>query len=443
MAPCPPDPFRLRSPATFALGAGSAFLLAVALCHGAAPKPSGGRPVFVPVPVVPRSKPIAPRPKPNSSKAAAPRAKTKLKSASVGSKPASVGSKAAASAPVIGPTLALDMIPDPFTPSVKVYLQSGLPQPQTVRVTLSNGENFLGAPHRVQTAALPPGGRVMVRFPLPGAAMAPDSRYAFTAEAEVTPPVTPPPATPPAAAAPSPASPATDAASPASPARVGAASITTRVRTTRLLSFFRMERTFAKPAMDGTMSGWLNASMILVNIPGRPPGSTQGWGGSADKTATARFQWDPQFLYLMVRCTDNVTRPAPSPADPNGDRVRLALSPTASHLPGAPWVEVDLIPLQSGALAVTRTASPSLKLAAGPLSGVVSAFTRINDVEVYTAALPWAALGLPQGKVTVPLGLTVRALDDDGGGIKSWLEWGGGAGLPADPPSFSDVSLGQ
>lgn len=301
------------------------------------------------------------------------------------------------------PPLGVDLAPDPFTPSVKVSLHNRSAQPITGRIALSNPDNFLGAARSVQTVTVPPKTAAQARFQLPGAAMAPDSRYAFTADVEIA-----------------------------------AAKLTA----TRLLSFFRIERAWKAPALDGSMENWLNSSMIIVNVPGRPAGGT-GWKGRDDMTATARFLWDAEHLYVMARRTDDVVQFAPNPAEPHGDRVRIALSPTGSHLPDAPWVTVDLVPKEAG-VTVVRNASPALKaLKPGPLANVQASATEQNGVRVLAAAIPWKELGVTQGAKTKRLGLTVRFLDDDGEGSKSWLEWGGGAGLPPDPPSFSDVSLGD
>ncbi|MBW3625560.1 MAG: hypothetical protein KY468_19370 [Armatimonadetes bacterium] len=327
-----------------------------------------------------------------------PAAKTPARGASRPAAPP----KAAVPLPTGLPLLGVDLAPDPFTPSVKVSLRNRGAQPVTSRIALSNPDNFLGAARSVQTVTVPPGQETQARFALPGAAMAPDSRYAFTADVETP---------------------------------------SAKITASRLLSFFRIERAWKAPALDGTMENWLNSSMIIVNVPGRPAGGT-GWKGRADMTATARFLWDSNHLYVMSRRTDDVVHLAPSPTDPNGDRVRIALSPTGSHFPDAPWVTVDLVPQATGVAAV-RNAAPSLKLAPGVIPGVQASATEQNGVSVLVAAIPWKDLGITQGAKTKRLGLTFRALDDDGQGSKSWLEWGGGASTPADPVAFSDVSLGD
>jgi hypothetical protein len=299
-------------------------------------------------------------------------------------------------------SLGVDLAPDPFTPSVNVVMKNRGKGAVTSRIVLTNPDNFLGAARSVQTLDVPAGGQSQIKFPLPGAAMAPDSRYSFTAEVEAT---------------------------------------GKKVTATRLLSFFRIERAWKAPALDGTMDGWLNASMIIVNVPGRFPGQS-GWKGKADMTATARFLWDTNNLYLMARRTDDIVRLASSAEDANGDRFRLAVSPTGSHLTDATWVTVDLAPTDQG-VAVLRNSSPALKLKPGAIPGATAFSADQNGVTVLVAAIPWKELGVTKGLKTKRLGLTIRSIDDDGDGPKSWLEWGGGAGPVADPPSFSDVSLGD
>ncbi len=361
--------------------------------------------------------------------------------------------------------LSVDLAPDPFTPSVRVYLVNHDKKPAAVRITLANDENFLGVPKRVQTATVPANGKLQVRFLLPGAAMAPDSRYAFTAEVEMLPSAqaanptddtgTPAPApqevvvvnpVPPKNVDPNTTTVTTGDTPPETlfnDLPLAGGGLTTRIKTTRMLSFFQIERTGSAPTFDGSMNGWLNASMIVVSVPGRARGAAKGWTGNSDKTSSARFLWDAKNLYVMVRCTDDVTHFASSADDANGDRIRVALSPTASHLLDAPWVEMDVVPLESGTVIATRKSSANLKLKPGRVTTVRGAYSKQNGVDVFQAAIPWKELGIAQGKTTLPLGLTVRALDDDGDGIKSWLDWGGGAGVPADPPSFSDVALGS
>jgi hypothetical protein len=298
--------------------------------------------------------------------------------------------------------LGVDLAPDPFTPSVNIVMKNRSKATVTSRIVLSNPDNFLGAARSVQSLTVPAGGQSRIKFQLPCAAMAPDSRYSFTAEVETP----------------------------------GA-----KITATRLLSFFRIERAWNPPALDGTMEGWLNASMIIVSVPGRYPGKP-GWKGRPDMTATARFLWDTNHLYVMARRTDDTVTTAASATDPNGDRIRLALSPTGSHLSDASWVTVDLVPTAKG-VAVMRNSAPALKLKSGPIPGATAFATDQNGVTVVVAAIPWKELGVTKGLKTKRLGLTIRSIDDDGEGLKSWLEWGGGAGSPADPPSFSDVSLGD
>jgi hypothetical protein len=300
------------------------------------------------------------------------------------------------------PPLGVDIAPDAFTPSVKINLRNRGTQPLTSRIALSNPDNFLGAARSVQTVTVPAGKEMQAKFALPGAAMAPDSRYAFTADVETP----------------------------------GG-----KMTANRLLSFFRIERAWTAPALDGTMDGWLNASMIVVNVPGRPSGGL-GWKGRADMTSTARFLWDNTNLYVMARRTDDAPVLATKPTGTDGDRVRIALSPTGSHFPDATWVTLDLVPQEKGLVAL-RHASPALKLKAGAVAGIKVSVSDQSGVNVIAAAIPWKELGITQGARMKRLGLTFRCIDDDGEGSKSWLEWGGGANVPADPTLFSDVALGD
>jgi hypothetical protein len=296
----------------------------------------------------------------------------------------------------------IDLAPDPFTPAVNVLVRNPGKTPLVGRISLSNPDNFLGASQSVKTITVSPGTLGLMKFQLPGAAMVPDYRYSFNADFQ---------------------------------------SGSDNVSANRLLNFFRIERARTAPSFDGDMKGWLNASMIVMGVPGSYPGK-KGWKGRADLTSSARFLWDADHLYAMVRRTDDAFQPASSATDTEGDRVRIAISPTGSHFDDAAWVTVDLVSLQEG-ITIVRHADSSLKLTEGIVKDAKVSLSDQNGVSVCVAAIPWKELGILKGVKLKRIGLTVRSIDDDGDGARSWLQWGDGADLPAKPSLFADASLGD
>ncbi|MFF0341292.1 sugar-binding protein [Kribbella sp. NPDC004875] len=147
------------------------------------------------------------------------------------------------------------------------------------------------------------------------------------------------------------------------------------------------------------------------------------WGGAADLSGKANFQYDATGLTINTDVTDDVF--AQTETAPNlwrGDSLQFAIS---NGLPGenATSTEIGAALLPTGPAVYTFGTSDGSPTGATP--GATAVITRADGVTKYQVKLPWAALGFttqPAGPVAISLALN----ENDGAGRVGAMQWASG-----------------
>ncbi|MEN6345814.1 MAG: sugar-binding protein [Armatimonadia bacterium] len=163
------------------------------------------------------------------------------------------------------------------------------------------------------------------------------------------------------------------------------------------------------------------------------------WGGVKDLSALAQVLWTEKDLVVraVVR-DDHSVQPFLGENTWQGDGLQFAVDPGYLHTPTSAYFEY--------AVALTQQGSEVYREAAAP--GVTARTTAKATVEertdgrVYTVRVPWSELGIKPA-AGLRLGFSLLANDNDGGGRRGWIEWGGGIGWTKDPSLYLDVTLGE
>lgn len=150
---------------------------------------------------------------------------------------------------------------------------------------------------------------------------------------------------------------------------------------------------------------------------------TRPWGGAADLSGSANFQYDATGLTINAAVTDDVF--AQTETAPNlwrGDSLQVAIS---NGLPGenATATELGAALLPTGPAVYTFGTSDGSPTGTTP--GGAAVITRADGVTSYQVKVPWTALGFqtqPAGPVAISLALN----ENDGAGRAGALQWASG-----------------
>ena len=150
---------------------------------------------------------------------------------------------------------------------------------------------------------------------------------------------------------------------------------------------------------------------------------TRPWGGAADLSGTANFQYDASGLTINAAVTDDVF--AQTETAPNlwrGDSLQFAIS---NGLPGenATATELGAALLPTGPAVYTFGTSDGSPTGTTP--GATAVITRADGVTSYQVKVPWAALGF-QGALAEPVAISLALNENDGAGRAGALQWASG-----------------
>ncbi|MEU4286671.1 sugar-binding protein [Kribbella sp. NPDC026596] len=150
---------------------------------------------------------------------------------------------------------------------------------------------------------------------------------------------------------------------------------------------------------------------------------TRPWGGAADLSGTANFQYDASGLTINAAVTDDVF--AQTETAPNlwrGDSLQFAIS---NGLPGenATATELGAALLPTGPAVYTFGTSDGSPTGTTP--GATAVITRADGVTSYQVKVPWAALGF-QAQPTGPVAISLALNENDGAGRAGALQWASG-----------------
>ena len=150
---------------------------------------------------------------------------------------------------------------------------------------------------------------------------------------------------------------------------------------------------------------------------------TRPWGGAADLSGTANFQYDASGLTINAAVTDDVF--AQTETAPNlwrGDSLQFAIS---NGLAGenATATELGAALLPTGPAVYTFGTSDGSPTGTTP--GATAVITRADGVTSYQVKVPWAALGF-QAQPTGPVAISLALNENDGAGRAGALQWASG-----------------
>ncbi|WP_327632766.1 hypothetical protein OHB24_22475 [Kribbella sp. NBC_00482] len=150
---------------------------------------------------------------------------------------------------------------------------------------------------------------------------------------------------------------------------------------------------------------------------------TRPWGGAADLSGSANFQYDATGLIVNAAVTDDVfSQTETAPNLWRGDSLQFAIS---NGLPGenATATEIGTALLPTGPAVYTFGTSDGSPTGTTP--GATAAITRADGVTSYQVKIPWAALGF-QSQPTGPVAISLALNENDGAGRAGALQWASG-----------------
>ena len=178
--------------------------------------------------------------------------------------------------------------------------------------------------------------------------------------------------------------------------------------------------------IDGKLEDWDGIKPIILND--RTPDAIQyrnsEYKGADDCSAEMRFAWDEKFLYIAAKVKDDKHfQPVRDSQVWSGDCIQFAV-------------------IDGGPLPVSRSQEVSalneFAISADKDGGYVYSWcTRENGLQsrspiavsggdgeiVYEVAIPWQDINVARPASGKRLGLSFVVADNDGDGLRGWLEW--------------------
>lgn len=201
-----------------------------------------------------------------------------------------------------------------------------------------------------------------------------------------------------------------------------------------------------KPTIDGYESDgeWSGAKALKIGE-GREdyvPGTTEKYNGDNDLSATVKFMWDEENLYMFAVVTDDVMKQDYTPSNMwKGDSIQLGihyggiLDPSVSL-----FTEIGLA-LCSGVPSIQRYSNESG--ASGVTKNMKFEGRRDGTKTYYEASMPWREI-IMDG-VNLKAGDAVRfnmiVNDNDNVDRWGWVEYSSGIGIEKDGTKFGRMNL--
>jgi hypothetical protein len=146
---------------------------------------------------------------------------------------------------------------------------------------------------------------------------------------------------------------------------------------------------------------------------------TRPWGGAADLSGSANFQYDAAGLTINADVTDDVfSQTDTAPTLWRGDSLQFAIS---NGLPGENATNTEI----GAALLPTGPAVYTFAPTAGVTPGAVAEITRAGSVTSYRINVPWTAPGF-DAQPTGPIAISLALNENDGAGRAGAMQWASG-----------------
>jgi len=152
------------------------------------------------------------------------------------------------------------------------------------------------------------------------------------------------------------------------------------------------------------------------------------WKDPADLSATAKYLWDDQYLYVGVEVKDDMfVNPKSDGSLWAQDGLQFLFDPAREQKEKPGKYDYSMGLGQKGPQAWCHL-SASSAVPAGEAKGIVVTTTRAADGTggiTYEIAVPWANLAPFKPGVGADLGLTLALNEDDGEGRQGFMNWFG------------------
>ena len=166
--------------------------------------------------------------------------------------------------------------------------------------------------------------------------------------------------------------------------------------------------------------------------------------GNGDCSGRLRCAWDDQYLYVQAEVTDDVhAQKIAGEKLWNGDCVQIALRPGIPNPTRAydgQEREIGLALTENGfALAYQWMGGPRM----GILDNAPVIVKREGSQTSYCAAIPWSALLMPAPSTGETFFFSFTINDNDGDGLRGWLEWTPGVCGGKDSSLFGELRFAE
>ena len=205
-----------------------------------------------------------------------------------------------------------------------------------------------------------------------------------------------------------------------------------------------------KPKIDGDLSDWKDDSDTLYLNKESQIRNISGWTGASDLSGKVNLKYDMENLYLSAEVTDNIfNQPNNYNAMWRGDSIQFALGFDINSINGTNY-GVGLCP--DGETYIYRNAQEGNiggfggEAAQTLYTDGEAKVIRQGDKTFYEVKIPWAktAVEVPRIKKDSEIYFSLLVNDDDGGGRRGWIEYGGGIGSGANSiPEFYKLYLSK
>ena len=196
--------------------------------------------------------------------------------------------------------------------------------------------------------------------------------------------------------------------------------------------------------IDGNLDDWADIPPIVVNekIPECIKYNKGNYNGADDCSAELRFAWDEKFLYIAAKVKDDKHFQKSRGASLwSGDCIQFALV-DGGPLPQSRWQDASAI--KEFAIAADNNGpyiyswcTKEHALMANPNIAVSGGDGEI----IYEAAVPWEHLKVSKPASGKRLGVSFVVADNDGNGLRGWLEWTPGIFNSKDGTAYGCLTL--
>jgi hypothetical protein len=196
--------------------------------------------------------------------------------------------------------------------------------------------------------------------------------------------------------------------------------------------------------IDGKLDEWNAVPPVILNdkTPDSIKYSSTKYNGPDDCSANLRFAWDEKNLYIAAKVTDDkhfqINR---SNRVWSGDCIQFAVI-DGGPLP--PSRSEDVSTLNEFAIAADAKGPFVFSWCsrdAGVQDEAKIAVSGGDGEIIYEVALPWDSINVSRPTSGKKLGVSFVVADNDGGGLRGWLEWTPGIFNNKDGSAFGCLIL--